>query len=320
MLRKMQQTSVLVTGSSGFIGSHLCARLIADLGCKVIGIDSTPPRNGIGDADRSLNTANDRNKELFSFKEVDITNSHEVDNLYRNSDTDFVFHLAALANPRACKANFDLAFKVNVRGTKNIVQGSPKDSRLVFMSSAAVYGMPTRIPIGEEQPRNGTDPYAVTKIMGEDLCKCMLDNYEHDICIGRNFNAFGEGQIADYIIPTLIKQAVMEHTIQVWNSTPVRDFLYIEDTINALITIAERGKCGEKYNIGSGRGTRIGELVDIVKNIMNEDMDVQDLKKEVTGSNQLIADASSLKKLGWEPRIDLQEGIRRTVEYFKKTK
>lgn len=315
-------TTVLVTGSNGFIGSHLCSRLIGRLGCKVVGIDSVAPKNIVDEDGRYVNSSNSiysvYDRDLFSFKQVDISNSNDVDEVYMNNSIDFVFHLAALANPRTCKANFDLAFKVNVLGTKNIIEKSRKDSRIIFMSSAAVYGNPLRLPIPEDHLTNGSDPYALTKVIGENLCRCFLVNYERDICIGRNFNTFGEGQIADYIIPTLIKQAVNERRIELWNFAPVRDFLHIDDALNAITVIAESGKSGEKYNIGSGKGTRIGELASIVRNIVDKKMPFVDLQKQVTGSSQLVADISKLKKLGWVgPTIELDVGLRRTIDWFK---
>jgi nucleoside-diphosphate-sugar epimerase len=314
--KKLGGATVLVTGSSGFIGSHLCDHLSTILGCKVVGIDSSPPKfNTVGDSITINNPISSTTD--FSFKQVDISNRDEIEDVYNEDEFDFVFHLAALANPRTCKSNFDLAFNVNAVGTKNIIEKSKDKSRLVFMSSAAVYGNPQKVPISETHPMNGNDPYAITKIMGEDLCTCFMDNYEHDICIGRNFNTFGERQAEDYIIPTLIKQALIEHRIEIWNSGPIRDFMYIKDALNALIIIAEHGETGKIYNIGTGKGIRIGELADMVRDIVDEHLLVKDLKKSVLGSTELVADNGKLCSLGWGPKVGFYEGLRRTVNWFK---
>lgn len=311
----LRGAKVLVTGSSGFIGSNLCTRLLSEFGCSVVGIDSiTPKFTKIGEGD-SLSSGN----ESFSFNQIDIANGKEVEDVFKQNEFDFIFHLAALANPRTCKQDFGLAFNVNVVGTKNIVERSDKDSRLVFMSSAAVYGNPLTLPISEAHPRNGNDPYSISKIMGEDLCLCFSNNYKHDICIARNFNTFGDGQIGDYIIPTLIKQAVMEHKIEIWNSKPIRDFMYIEDAVNALITIAQQGSAAEVYNIGTGKGTTIGSLASTVRDVVDQKMIVNDMEKQVLGSSELVADSRKLASLGWRAQVQFEDGLRKTIDWFKYT-
>lgn len=316
MARKdLRGANVLVTGSSGFIGSNLCTRLLSEFGCSVVGIDSITPKFA-KDGDReSLLSGN----ESFSFSQIDISNGKEVEDVFKQTEFDFIFHLAALANPRTCKQDFELAFNVNVVGTKNIVESSDKGSRLVFMSSAAVYGNPLKLPLSEDHPRNGNDPYSVSKIMGEDLCLCFFNNYEHSICIARNFNTFGDGQIGDYIIPTLIKQAVMEHKIEIWNSKPIRDFMYIEDAVNALVTIAQQGSAGELYNIGTGKGTNIGSLAATVRNVVDQKMIVNDMGKQVLGSSELVADSTKLASLGWRAQVRFEDGLRKTIDWFKYT-
>ena len=316
MARKdLRGAKVLVTGSSGFIGSNLCTRLLSEFGCSVVGIDFITPKFAKDDDLQSLLTGN----ESFSFNQIDISNGKEVEDVFKQNDFDFIFHLAALANPRTCKQDFGLAFNVNVVGTKNMVESSDKGSRLVFMSSAAVYGNPLKLPLSEAHPRNGNDPYSISKIMGEDLCLCFFNNYEHDICIARNFNTFGDGQIGDYIIPTLIKQAVMEHKIEIWNSKPIRDFMYIEDAVSAIVTIAQQGSAGEVYNIGTGKGTTIGSLASTLRNAVDQKMIVNDMEKQVLGSSELVADSRKLASLGWRVQVRFEDGLRKTIEWFNHT-
>ena len=141
--KELRGANVLVTGSSGFIGANMCTRLIGEFGCSVVGIDSITPKNTKDGEGESLLSGN----ESFSFNQIDISNGKEVEDVFKQNEFDFIFHLAALANPRTCKQDFGLAFNVNVVGTKNIVERADKDSRLVFMSSAAVYGNPLTLPI-----------------------------------------------------------------------------------------------------------------------------------------------------------------------------
>ena len=298
--------NVLVTGGAGFIGSHLCKRLLS-LNCNIVVVDNFS----------SSQNHNELNKDIILI-ELDITKSDHIEKLFKDYSFDIVFHLAAIANPRTCKENFGLAFNVNVIGTKNILLHSNNCDKVVFMSSAAVYGEPIKIPIGEDHPLNGNDPYAITKIIGEKLCVNFAKNYLYNIVIIRNFNTFGIGQTGDYIIPTLIYQALVNRTIEIWNSTPIRDMMYIDDTIDALITVTNKSGPGlEIYNIGSGRGIQIGQLADIIRHYIGEEIRVIDLQKPVVGSYKLIADSSKLIGLGWKETVGFEEGIRRTIQWFK---
>jgi nucleoside-diphosphate-sugar epimerase len=300
--------TVLVSGSAGFLGSRLCQRLLA-LGNDVVGIDNfsfSKARNG------SLENGSNR----ITFRETDITRTEQVESVFKDFNFDYVFHLAAVADPRTCKANFDLAFNVNVVGTKNMLLSSKNCRSFIFMSSAAVYGEPLKLPMDECHPLNGSDPYAYTKKMGEILCLNFSQNYNRNVAIARNFNTFGIGQTGDYIIPTLIRQAITKKAIEIWNSSPIRDMTYVDDTIDAIIALASTGK-SEIYNLGSGRGIQIGQLANTISHSIGEDIRVSDLQKPVLGSPMLVADNTKLRSLGWQESVGFEEGIRRTIEWFK---
>lgn len=291
---------VLVTGSAGFLGKRLCARLVSEH-CIVTGVDNF--------------SFSENSAQAVQSRALDITDHERVKSLFVEEAFDMVFHLAAIANPRTCKDNFDAAFNVNVIGTENILRYSASAKMTIFMSSAAVYGEPQHLPISENHPVTGKDPYSITKIIGEKLCQNKIDNYNHKICIVRNFNTFGIGQKGDYIVPTLVSQA-LKGKIEIWNSNPVRDFTYIDDTIDALILLATSGNSGT-YNLGSGKGVRIRELVEVIKSHAGRDVEVTDLQKQTLGSSVLVADNSRLKELGWKERVGFDEGIRRTVDWVR---
>ncbi len=301
----MKGKNILVTGSAGFLGSNLCKRLVS-LGCNVIGVDNFAFANKWT-----------HNNGLI-FKEIDITSAEQVHTLFKEYDFDVVFHLAAVANPRTCKENFDLAFNVNVTGTKNVLACSNKRGHVIFMSSAAVYGEPLRVPIDEKHPLRGNDPYAVTKIMGENLCFNFSKNYGLRVSIARNFNTFGVGQTGDYIIPTLIRQALKRGKIEIWNSNPVRDLTYVDNTVDALVAISEFGE-PDIYNVGRGIGIKIGELANILKNSIDPSIEITDLQKPVSGSPVLVADNKKLKTLGWTERVGFEDGLSKTIEWYKST-
>lgn len=307
MSNRLKNAQVLVTGSSGFLGSRLCQVLKEEGNNQVIGIDLIRPAY-ISNTEASKNSL---------FRQVDITNFAKIEKLFSENAFDIVFHLAAVSNPRTCKENFDLAFNVNVIGTKNLLLSSEKCNNFIFMSSASVYGEPSWVPIDENHPKNGTDPYSITKKIGEDLCLNFVKNYARTVTIARIFNSFGIGQAQDYIVPTLITQALKNKKIEIWNSKLIRDMTYLDDTIDALCIIGTQSNGSDLFNIGSGKGIQIGELANTLRDIIDKDIEITDLHKHVLGSPTLIANNKKLIGLGWKEKIGLRNGLIKTTEWFK---
>ena len=292
---------VVVTGAAGFLGSSLVPRLTAE-GATVTAADNfsfARPDQASGVAPR----------------DVDIRDGPAVERLMGEAQPDVVIHLAAVANPRTCKQDFPLAFDVNVGGTQHLLRYAPAPARFVFMSSAAVYGEPLYLPIDENHPRRGRDPYSITKIIGEDLCELYATNYQRSVVVARNFNAFGVGQTGDYIVPQLIRQALTEHKIEIWDARTVRDLTYVDNTVDALVRIAQSDHKGT-VNIGSGRGVSVGELARRIGQKLGG-VPVVDLKKKVLGSPVLVASNARLESLGWSERVTFEDGLDRTIEWTR---
>lgn len=302
----MRGKKVLITGAAGFIGSHLSTRLLAD-GASVVGIDNfsfARPDRASAESDFTAATA-------------DLRKIDELRAIINANPPEVIFHLAAIANPRQCKQDLPLAFDVNVSGTHNLLRVAPPSARIIFMSSAAVYGEPQHLPIDEAHPRQGSDPYSITKIIGEDLCAVYNRHYDRQIAIVRNFNSFGVGQAGDYIIPQMIRQGLTEKKIEIWDSRTVRDFLYIDNAVDALISIAGQADNGP-INIGSGRGTSIGDLAQTIADRFGGGMPVVDLKKKVLGSPALVSSNDRLRSLGWTERVSFADGIDRTIRWTER--
>ena len=298
---------VLVTGAAGFLGTLLTARLESE-GATVVGIDNL----SFARPDRPTIAPSERRSEV----NLDLRRADEVKALLGRTAPDVVFHLAAIANPRTCKQDFPLAFDVNVVGTQNLLQASPPAARLLFMSSAAVYGAPEYLPIDEKHPRKGADPYSVTKIIGEDLVQSYVQNYNRDIVVVRNFNTFGVGQTGDYIVPQLIRQALTEGKIELWDPSTVRDLMYIDNTIDALLLLAASGQ-KTTVNVGTGRAVRVGDLAETISRRLGGSVPVVDLKKKVIGSPALVSNNERLKSLGWTERVSFEEGMERTIGWTR---
>jgi len=294
--------SVLVTGSSGFIGSHLVKKLVS-LGAKVIAIDIATPKI----------TILDPNLEIINF---DITSGK----LPVKGKIDTVFHLAAYAIPNACENKPSKAFSVNVEGLFNVLKFAEEEKieKFVFNSSAYLYGNnPRYLPIDEKHPINSIqNVYSITKKLGEDLCMTFKEHSKMSITILRLFNTFGPLQDFDYLIPTIINQAIRKGVIELWSDKPSKDFNYVENTVDALVKAGESSFDGI-FNVGSGEENKVKDIANYIASEF--DADVKFLDKEVLGSLHLICDYSKIKaQLGWEPRIGFREGLMKTVDWYKK--
>jgi nucleoside-diphosphate-sugar epimerase len=306
-VKSWDNESVVVTGAAGFLGSHLCQTLASN-GARVVALDNV--ETGSSANLESLNGG-------IQIISCDITKKDDLQSYIRDSQT--VFHLAAIASPRACKANFDLAFDVNVVGTKNILSACENGQRVIFMSSASVYGEPAYVPIDEDHPLDGKDPYAATKIMAENLCRNYYQSYGVSVIIVRNFNAFGPRQSPEYIVPTLITQALNDNRIEIWSVKPTRDLMYVDNTIEALLRIAGSDELGgQVVNVGSGEEIQIGVLAEKVAQICGG-VPLVDLNKDVIGSPRLVCDNAKLKETtGWKITVAFEEGLQRTTDWFRK--
>jgi len=296
--------TIAVTGASGFLGSHLVERLL-ELGARVVAIDTAPPAPPpAGSAD------------LLRTVRMDITDREGLTTLLDEERPEVLFHLAAIASPRACARDFATAYRVNVEGTHHVLAASPRVPHFVFLSSAAVYGAPVTLPMSESHPLLGRDPYAVTKIMAELLVENSAANYGRRCSIVRNFNAFGPRQPTEYVIPSVIQQALSTGRIEIWNGAPVRDLMFVDNTEDAVLTIGAQSGAGT-YNVGSGRGVRMGDLAQMIAKKVGPDVPVADLGKALTGSPALVADVQRLTDLGWRETVPFDVGLDRTVAWYR---
>lgn len=304
---KWDGKKILITGGAGFIGSHLADKLI-ELGAEVTVVDINK---------KNLKNLNDV-KNHVNFIECDITNP---DNLKKIRDNiEYIFHLAALANPRECEKNIELAFKINVIGTLNVLNFAKQKNvkKVIFTSSAQLYGGDPKVPTDENHPIKPEESiYSSTKRMGEELC--ILFNEKHNIptIFLRLFNTFGPRQSVDYFVPTVISQALNKGFVELWSDKPTRDFVFVKDTVTALIKAAETDFRGGPINIGCGREINVGDLGKKIASDLN--VEIKFLNKEIIGPNRLLCNNNMAQKvLKWEPEVKFEDGLKLTIEWFKK--
>ncbi|HKZ41877.1 MAG TPA: NAD-dependent epimerase/dehydratase family protein, partial [Candidatus Hodarchaeales archaeon] len=190
--------------------------------------------------------------------------------------------------------------------------------KFVFPSSALLYGRyPQYLPIDEKHPIEfSSNIYNATKKIGEDLCLHFHEKHNLPVIFFRLFNAFGPRQATDYFIPTVINQAVKSKVIELWNEKPTRDFTYVLDTVDAFVKAAESKFIGGPINIGSGREVRTGDIARQIADSFGAE--IKFLNKEVSGSMRLQCDNSRAREtIGWKPSISFEEGLDRTIQWFK---
>lgn len=296
---------VAVTGAAGFLGSHLCEALVSE-GAAVLALD-----NFEGGSARNLEAVRARLRLL----NCDIACA-DTDDALREAEA--VFHLAAMANPRACQKDFARTYRVNVEGTRRVLEACRPGARVIFLSGAMIYGEPRALPIDETHAPGARDAYALSKIMGECLTWAVASARGLRATVVRNFSSYGPRQSPDYVIPGMIRRALRSGRIELWNATPTRDFTYVTDTIQALLAIAKsEALVGEAVNVGSGTERSIHEVARTVAALLGN-VQVHDLGQEVTGSQRQCADNRKLRRAtGWGPRVALEDGLARTIAWAK---
>ena len=277
---------IIVTGSDGFIGKQLIIRLVKE-GFDIVKLDIK--------------------------SRIDITDWTQLSTIDK---FDVLIHLASKTFiPDSFKYPHDFYFS-NYIGTLNVLELCRRNNAKMIYASSYVYGTPEYLPINEEHPIKAYNPYAQTKIINEKLCEGYYRDFNVPITILRPFNIYGPGQNDNFLIPSIIKQAKSGY-ITLKDPRPKRDFIYIDDIIEAYIKAIYFNETSfEIFNIGTGVSYSVKEIVNIIKNRVFPNPEVcftgEQRKNEVLDT---VADVSKAKKeLGWEPKNSISEGISKLIE------
>lgn len=294
---------VFVTGATGFLGSHLVDCLTKRGAAVSVLVRSHPDRIA---------------REGTHLRVVRGDLSHP----FLLSDASTVFHLAAISHVGRALENPLQTFETNTSGTLTVLEAIRRSSsveRLVFVSSAHVYGTPRYVPIDEEHPVRAQEPYAASKLAAETFVSAYSSAYGIPIVIARLFNTYGPRQHPDFVIPSIIKSALTQDSLTLGNLTPTRDFTYVDDVVEALLRLAESGE--GIYNVASGVEVSIETLVARVAEILGKPLTISSQRAQRRSSaveiERMCADISRIKALGWEPRVSLTDGLTKTIAWHR---
>lgn len=315
---RLTNQKILLTGAGGFIGSHLAARLV-ELGGRVRALVRYNSRNDWGLLEQ-LPQAILREIEVMP---GDITDPFSARRAVQGCS--MVFHLAALiAIPYSYVAPAQYV-AVNCGGTLNLLEAARAEgvTRFIHTSTSETYGTARYTPIDEAHPLQGQSPYSASKIGADKLAESYYLSFDLPVVTVRPFNTYGPRQSARAVIPTIITQALTGDIIRLGNLEPRRDLTYVADTVEGFIQAATAPTAvGQVINLGTGQTVSIGELVELILEILGEPKTVlaeaARTRPEASEVWHLESDNRKAKTvLGWQPQISLREGLTRTIAYIR---
>jgi len=291
---------IAVTGGLGFIGRHL-VRALLDHGKRVIVLDRRPPSDSDADPD-------------IDYRVVDVREPRSLRDALRAAD--LLFHLAANANGTYSVEHPGEDFQANCVGTFNVLQAAVEAGvrRVVYVSSASVYGTPQRFPISESHPTDPIVPYGASKLAGEGFGVAFRYSYGLDFVAARPFCVYGPGEdpaTSLVEVSRYLRWHLNGRAIQVVGDArrKTRDFIHVSDAVQGLVVIAERAQPGEILNVGSGTEVSMRELAERIQRVASGTVRVRELTDVQDDTYRLVADISRLSRLGYVPRVPLDEGV-----------
>ena len=300
---------ILVTGGAGFIGSHV-TRMLLDDGHQVTVLDNFS---------HGFKESVDKRAKLII---GDIKDSKKTKEELKGVDA--VIHMAGLiVVPESVKDPIKYTDN-NVLGTIALLESMKEVGvkKIIFSSSACVYGTPEKLPIKEDAPLHPDNPYGATKAAIEAFLQAFHANFKFNVTILRYFNPYGPGKLAPPIthaIPNFIMATLAKKPMPLyWKGEQIRDFIYIEDLAQAHIDVLKLSGFNI-FNLGMERGVKIKDVVDLIFDIVGYKVPIADLGKRAGDVHANYASSEKLHKaVGWRAKVSLKEGLKRTIDFYKK--
>jgi NAD dependent epimerase/dehydratase len=313
---------VLVTGADGFIGSHLVERLVTE-GARVRAFCLYNSQGSWG----WLDGVSPEVRREIEVHLGDIRDARMVQDAVRGCEV--VFHLAALiAIPYSYVAPQSVV-ETNVLGTLNVLEAARAHSiaRLVHTSTSEVYGTPSDVPIRETHPMQAQSPYAASKVAADQLALSYHCAFKVPVTILRPFNTYGPRQSTRAVLPTILLQLIEgKREIELGRLDPKRDLTFVSDTVDGFVRAGmTTGVDGQQIQLGTGEAVSIGELFHACCRALGVTATVKEDARRVRPDASevmiLLSDPARAKeRLGWTPKVTLDEGLRRTAEWLQKNR
>lgn len=315
---KLGGKKILVTGADGFIGSHLVERLVAD-GASVRAMCLYNSQGSWGWLDEA--PANVR--DAIDVRLGDIRDAEWVANACVGVDV--VLHLAALiAIPYSYAAPRSF-IETNVGGTMNVLEGARRASvgRIVHTSTSEVYGTPTELPIRETHALNAQSPYAATKVAADQLALSYHRSFDVPVGVLRPFNTYGPRQSTRAVIPTILTQLLAgRREVKLGRLDTKRDLTFVSDTVDGFVRAVDSSEfVGQVVQLGTHRSPSIKDVFDMACRVVGIDanavLDERRLRPDPSEVLVLESDpAEAKRRLGWEPKVSLEEGLAQTARWL----
>ena len=303
-LSAVKGSTVLITGAGGFIGGHLLNTL-KSIGANIIGVDRKPS-TGIHGAD--------------------ISSAEEIHQIFKITSStygksiDYIFHLAGQKSASLARENPAETLKTSFNGTLNILEYARKQEtvkKVILISSLAVYGIDedhSQELLDESHALQNDSIYSATKISTEALGLSYFKDFSLPVSIARLSNVYGPLQSSAAVIPSLIAQMRSGQKISMGNTKSIRDFIHVQDVVDALINLAiNKNTSGSVYNVSTAQGTSIKTITEILSPLLNykDEILIDENKIRANEKNFVVADNSKLKKAtGWSPKISIENGLK----------
>ena len=301
-----------MTGGAGFIGSNLSRELAKENQVTIIDDLSTGYIENIQDL---------INKDIIKFVEGSIIDIDVLQKIFNN--VDYVFHEAAVVSVPLSIKDPIITNNVNINGTLSVLKAAMDNNvkKVVYASSCAVYGDPSRLPIKEDFSLDPLSPYALSKLACEYYCKIFNEVYNLPTVSLRYFNVYGPYQDpkSEYaaVIPIFINRCIKGESLVIYgDGGQTRDFVFVDDIVQANILAAESKVVGN-FNIGGGNHISINDLAKIIMSLSKKDLKIIYQSPRSGEIMHSFADISKAReKLGFKPKFDLREGLEKTMRWF----
>jgi NAD dependent epimerase/dehydratase len=313
----LNNKNILITGATGFIGSHL-TELLVELGCKVIAFDRYNPNNHWGWLEDS---------KYKHDIEVILGDVRDYDSVYSAmKGCDAVFHLAALIGIPYSYISPLAYIRTNIEGTYNVLEAARQLNleQILVTSTSETYGTAQYVPIDEKHPMVGQSPYSATKISADQLATSYYRSFDLPVKIVRPFNTYGPRQSARAVIPTIICQLLNgNNKPELGNLAPTRDLTFVRDTCKGFVEIHSSDKLtGRITNIGMNEEISVGDLAHKIAQIMGKNIEILSDEKRLRPGNseveRLRCDNSKLlKHTLWKPDYTLESGLKETIGWLE---